>query len=273
MFIRRTDVLRPEDIALLRAIARVHVVCDGLGLGALLEFPDDEREYAGRPDAVVPPKYARDLPVPRAPEPSPQTPENGYGRFNDAGEYELLLRGTELPPAPWSNVVANPERRLHRHGAGGGCTWAENSFFYRITPWHNDPVRDPCSDCVYLRDDDSGDVWTATPAPIREMSDYVVKHGQRLLGVRASARRRAHVARDGDGDRRSGEDHARSHHQHRQVRPSDSRITGYVEWVLGVSRDLTQQHIRTVVRQDDVLDVRPQLLGSGVRAIASRSCR
>src|SRR6185437_6082009 len=38
VFIRRTDVLKPEDIALIRAMARVHVACDGLGLGSLHEF-------------------------------------------------------------------------------------------------------------------------------------------------------------------------------------------------------------------------------------------
>ena len=47
---------------------------------------------------------------------------------------------------PGSNVIAN------RHGGfvvterGGGFTWAENSYFYRLTPWHNDPVSDPVSE-------------------------------------------------------------------------------------------------------------------------------
>ena len=53
VFIRRADVLKPDEIALLRAMARVHVVCDGLGLGNLLELPDGpdgEEEYVGRPN-------------------------------------------------------------------------------------------------------------------------------------------------------------------------------------------------------------------------------
>ena len=29
--------------------------------------------------------------------------------------------------------------------------WASNSSF-RLTPWHNDPVEDPTSDCIYIRE-------------------------------------------------------------------------------------------------------------------------
>ena len=36
---------------------------------------------------------------------------------------------------------------------GGGFTWAENSYFFRLTPWHNDPASDPVSEVIYLRDD------------------------------------------------------------------------------------------------------------------------
>ena len=119
-----------------------------------------------------------------------------------------------------------------------------NSYFYRLTPWHNDPVRDPCSDCVYLRDDDTGDVWTATPAPIREMSEYIIKHGtgysifEHQHDVIHTALRVAMALED-------------------PVKVTTMRVTNtgttrkqltvisYVEWVLGVSRDLTQQYVHT----------------------------
>ena len=245
VFIRRTDILKPEDVALVRAMARVHVKCDGLGLGSLLEFPDDEQEYAGRPDAPVPPRYARRIAGPRtgpAPGDSPVT--NGFGFFNDAGEYELRLYGTELPPAPWSNVIANPAAGFVITESGSSCTWAQSSFFYRITPWHNDPVRDPCSDCIYLRDDESGDVWSATPAPIREMSEYVVKHGAGYSvfdHVHGDIRTSVRIAMATDEPVKISTltitNNGRS--------PKRVTVTSYVEWVLGVSRDLTQQHVYT----------------------------
>ena len=36
VFIRRADILSPEDIALLRTTARIHVICDGVGLGEIV---------------------------------------------------------------------------------------------------------------------------------------------------------------------------------------------------------------------------------------------
>ena len=245
VFIRRTDVLKAEDVALIRAMARVHVACDGLGLGSLLEFADDTKEYAGSPDAPVPPRYARrtaDHHVSLVPSDSPVT--NGFGFFNEAGEYELRLYGTELPPAPWANVIANPAAGFVITESGSSCTWAESSFFYRITPWHNDPVRDPCSDCIYLRDDETGDVWTATPAPIREMTEYVVKHGAGYSifdHQHADIHTSVKIAMATDDPVKVSvlriTNNGRS--------PKRITVTSYVEWVLGVSRDLTQQHVYT----------------------------
>jgi cyclic beta-1,2-glucan synthetase len=47
-----------------------------------------------------------------------------------------------------------------------------------LTPWSNDAVSDPSGEVVYLRDEDSGTVWSATPLPIREREPYVARHGQ-----------------------------------------------------------------------------------------------
>ena len=35
----------------------------------------------------------------------------------------------------------------------------------RLTPWSNDPVTDPPGEVVYLRDEETGEFWTPTPAP------------------------------------------------------------------------------------------------------------
>ena len=44
--------------------------------------------------------------------------------------------------------------------SGVGCTWAENSSENRLTPWRNDPVSDPPGEALYLRDEDTGEVWS-----------------------------------------------------------------------------------------------------------------
>ena len=119
VFIRRADLLKPEDVELLYSIARIQVDCDGLGLGNFLEFPHVEDSYSPKVAAPTVEAYAHDAGV------SPQTTAvvplektlsnspvpgdglmqfNGLGGFNAAGEYELRLTGDLLPPAPWINI-------------------------------------------------------------------------------------------------------------------------------------------------------------------------
>ena len=131
---------------------------------------------------------------------------NGLGGFNKDGEYEIHLTGSDLPPAPWINVVGNPVGGFCVSEGGSGATWAGNSFFYRLTPWHNDPVRDPSSDCVFLRDDANGDLWTATPCPIREPTPYRVRHGAGYSVFDHDAQGSRQLAAAGGRSERSGED-------------------------------------------------------------------
>jgi cyclic beta-1,2-glucan synthetase len=71
-------------------------------------------------------------------------------------------------PAPWINVVANPAFGFQTGTEGGGYTWSVNSRENQITPWANDPVSDRPGEAFYLRDDDTGDLWTPTALPIRD---------------------------------------------------------------------------------------------------------
>ncbi len=104
---------------------------------------------------------------------------NGLGGFAAAGrEYITVLDEGQRTPAPWVNVVANPQFGFQVSADGAGSTWSLNARENQLTPWSNDPVSDPPSEVIYLRDEDSGDVWSATPLPIRQPSaSYVVHHG------------------------------------------------------------------------------------------------
>jgi cyclic beta-1,2-glucan synthetase len=53
-----------------------------------------------------------------------------------------------------------------------------NSRENRLTPWSNDAISDPPGEVVYLRDEDTGTLWSPTPLPIREKEPYIVRHGQ-----------------------------------------------------------------------------------------------
>ena len=83
-----------------------------------------------------------------------------------------------LPPAPWINVVANPAFGFLVSEAGSGFTWAGNSQTNRLTPWSNDPVSDPPGEVVYLRDEETGEVWSPTPLPVPSAAPTLVRHGQ-----------------------------------------------------------------------------------------------
>ncbi len=92
--------------------------------------------------------------------------ENGIGGFFDHGrEYVVHLRSGERTPAPWCNILANDQFGCLTTEAGGGFTWAVNSGENRLTPWTNDPVCDPPSEALYLRDEATAEIWTPTPAP------------------------------------------------------------------------------------------------------------
>ena len=90
---------------------------------------------------------------------------NGLGGFTpDGREYVIAIDAVPtLPPAPWTNVLANPGFGCLVTEAGLGYTWAGNSQMNRLTPWSNDPVSDPPGEAVYLRDEETGEVWTPTP--------------------------------------------------------------------------------------------------------------
>jgi cyclic beta-1,2-glucan synthetase len=104
---------------------------------------------------------------------------NGMGGFDREGrEYVIVLDEAQWTPAPWVNVVANPQFGFLSSADGAGSTWSLNAQQNQITPWSNDPVSDTPAEAIYIRDEDSGDLWSVTPLPIRERSSvYVVRHG------------------------------------------------------------------------------------------------
>jgi cyclic beta-1,2-glucan synthetase len=195
-------------------------------------------------DAPVMMKAADDVPRGAAADTSGLLLGNGIGGLADDGAYEIRLTGASVPPAPWANVVANPRAGFVVSERGAGFTWAENSFFYRLTPWHNDPVSDPVSDVLYLRDEDSGELWSATPAPIRHATPYTVRHA---AGTSTFAHEHGGIATElalGIAP----EDPVKLsllRVTNRESRTRRITVTAYVEWTLGVQREHTRHYVQT----------------------------
>jgi cyclic beta-1,2-glucan synthetase len=172
---------------------------------------------------------------------------NGLGGFNAEGEYEIRLEGEELPPTPWTNVIANPSAGFMSSESGFGVAWAVNSSYFRLTPWENDPVSDEPGEAIYLRDEESGDLWTATPAPIREKTQYVTRHGAGytifehthdgiVTSLRAGMAETDPVKIQLLSITNSGSTEKRL------------TITSYVDLLLGTDRERTQGHVQMEMR-------------------------
>ena len=244
VFIRRQDLLSPEDVSLLRGVARVEIVCDSLSIGALGDLPDAPLEYPPTLVARIPAgPRARPLP-PSEPPGESLTLFNGYGGLTEQLDYEIRLRRAALPPAPWANVVANAAAGFVVTESGGGFTWARNSHFYRLTPWTNDPVTDAPGEIVYLRDEETGDFWSATPAPIRHETPYTVRHA-----AGASVFTHEHTGIATSLTLGMAPDDpvkiARLEVFNRGLAPRRLTVTSYVELTLGVLRERTQYDVRT----------------------------
>ncbi|MGH7731606.1 MAG: GH36-type glycosyl hydrolase domain-containing protein, partial [Candidatus Eiseniibacteriota bacterium] len=108
---------------------------------------------------------------------------NGWGGFNAPGDEYVIRMPRDpsgvprRPPQPWINVLANPAFGSLVSEAGAACTWSRNSREFRLTPWSNDPVRDPHDEALYLRDEESGLLWSAFPGPIPGEGPYEMRHG------------------------------------------------------------------------------------------------
>src|SRR6185369_1203794 len=173
---------------------------------------------------------------------------NGLGGFSvDGTEYVITTQTGRSTPAPWVNVMANPHFGTIVSESGGGYTWSENAHEFRLTPWSNDPVSDATGEVCYLRDEETGHVWSATPLPARGRTAYVARHGFGYTVFEHSERGIAtelwiFVARDAPVKF--------SMLKVRNVSGRQRRIsaTGYVEWVLGETRMKTAMH--TVTEKD-----------------------
>lgn len=119
--------------------------------------------------------------APAATAPPPSRFENGVGGFSAAGDEYVIAVGEgigERPPLAWINVVANEHIGFLASESGAGYTWSRNSREHRTTAWGNDPISDPPSEAVYLRDAESGDLWSPQPGPRPATgTHYEVRHG------------------------------------------------------------------------------------------------
>ncbi|MEX2118409.1 MAG: glucoamylase family protein [Pirellulales bacterium] len=242
IFVRRGEQMSEEDRSLLRTVARVFLLDDA---GTLRE----QVERRGRGEVSI----AAFKPLRRRSETTPvdEVPRrdlaffNGLGGFSrDGREYVTLLGPAQTTPAPWINVIANPQFGTVVSESGSAYTWSENSHEFRLTPWCNDPVTDTGGEAIYVRDEENGHFWSPAPFPARGEMSYVARHG---FGYSIFE-----YAQDGivtelclfvAAD--EPVKFARLRITNRAGRPRRLSVTSYWEWVLGELRDKTLLHVVT----------------------------
>lgn len=245
IFFLTADKVRTDEAVLLKAAARAVL---GGNRGSLAE-QIAQIEQLDLPADSLPPvvPFASAAAATKSIAQPVRSPEglsfwNGFGGFTrDGREYVIVIdgaseKGPALPPAPWTNVLANPQFGCLVTETGLGYSWAGNSQMNRLTPWSNDPTSDSPAEVIYLRDEESDDVWTPTPLPLGPSATVTVRHGQGYS-------RYTH--------------HSRNLHQDLLVfvpeddpiklvcltvrneadRPRHLSVTYYAEWVLGTVRE------------------------------------
>jgi cyclic beta-1,2-glucan synthetase len=246
IFVRGIELVPEEDRLLMLAIARL-VISDrrgslaeqvGRGLAAEPKLPHELLPPKKTPLAVgemrLPP---RDLLF-----------FNGRGGFTpDGREYVVLLPPGASTPAPWANVLANPGFGSVVTETGSAYTWAENAHEFRLTPWYNDPVRDPTGEAFYIRDEETRRLWSPSPGPARGRTPYVARHG---LGYSVFEHTEQGLASEmttyvsvTDPVKFTVISVRNLSNRRRRL-----RVSGYCEWVLG---DLRERHAMNVVSRLD----------------------
>jgi len=260
IFVRHVDQIAHDDRILLQSVARA-VFSDSRGSLA-------EQINRRTPRPLLPARFVATRPAEREIRASlaqavaagssgarrSATGSNGIGSFSaDGSEYVIAPAAGARPPAPWVNVLANPRFGCVISEAGSAYTWCENAHELRLTPWHNDPVGDASGEAIYLRDENSGEVWSPTSLPCAPDSpgaaEFKARHGfgysvfeHTSHGIRAELT--VFVALD------AAVKFSVLRLTNVSGGPRKLSATGYVEWVLGDLRAKTAPHIVTEVAAD-----------------------
>ncbi|MBI5593436.1 MAG: cyclic beta 1-2 glucan synthetase [Deltaproteobacteria bacterium] len=241
IFVRHAEQISEEDRVLFQAVARA-VISDSRGTLA------EQMERNGPVGPIIPA-----LVVTRTSRPLPPTVAvmpredlmffNGTGGFTpDGREYVISTGGGKVTPAPWVNVLANPNFGTVVSETGSAYTWSENAHEFRLTPWHNDPVSDSGGEAFYLRDEERGHFWSPMPHPARGATPYVTRHGfgytvfeHTERGISSEAW--VYVAMDAPVK------FTVFKVRNQSGRPRRLSVSGYAEWVLGDVRPKTVMHV------------------------------
>jgi cyclic beta-1,2-glucan synthetase len=219
VFVRRANAMDETERQLVLSFARVVLRTSAGSLARQLRV--------STPTGKVGRDVGRAAPPTERPAPPPLLFDNGSGGFTRDGR-EYVVHGTS--PAPWSNVLANPGFGSLVTERGGGFTWSINSQRFRLSPWSNDACSDAAGEAIYLRND-AGDVWSASAGSVRHAAGCSTFEGT-TRGIRHTLS----VAVPPDAPVKV----SKLTLENQTGAPVHLRVCGYVEWVLGSTRETSR---------------------------------
>jgi cellobiose phosphorylase len=156
-----------------------------------------------------------------------------YGHFSaDGTEYVVT---DPQPPRPWVNVIANPRVGLAVSQTGSGFSWIDNSQLAVVVRWQQDLAEDRSGRFLYLRDRDTGEVWSLAPAPCwPAYRRYACRHG---LGYTVFETEHGGIAARWtlSVDPEATVELWRLRLEEREGRPRRLALAAYLEWNCGVA--------------------------------------
>jgi len=220
-----------EDRILLRSAASVLLSSERGDLA-------DQLRRAGRAGSTVTPPFVATTPAQAwTADPLAQVaPElmfdNGVGGFTPDGR-EYVVRssqGIAAPAAPWINLLANDAFGSIVSERGHAVSWSGERAT-RLTAGSIDAIAPQGGEAFYLRDEDSGDVWSPTPWPAPSPETYTTRHGigysvfeHHVHGIHSELR--CFVAQDAPLK------YSVLRLRNDSDAPRRLSVTGYVEWLL-----------------------------------------
>jgi cyclic beta-1,2-glucan synthetase len=243
IFTVRAALLPPGEMDFLEGHAAVVLAGAAGPLDAQLAGgadPTPTRLPVFRPSRVD--RLAEDPPAPPS-EPLAllfPTPWGGFSR--DGREYVIRVADASpvgRPPAPWCNVIANDACGFLTSESALGCPWAGDSGEDRLSPWHHGPVSDPPSEAVYVRDEETAAIWSATPAPAGAGAAFQVAHGPGYTRY-SHSRHGLRQTLTAFADTERPIKYLVLDVHNAAPRPRRLTVTYYVPWVLGSDREETR---------------------------------
>ena len=128
-----------------------------------------------------------------------------FGHFDDERREYVITRPDT--PLPWINYLGSEDYFALVSNTAGGYSFFRDARLRRLIRYrYNNAPLDVGGRFLYLRDDDSGDVWNPGWQPTqRELDDYSCRHGLGYTVITGGARRhpcRDHYPRAARGDAR-----------------------------------------------------------------------